>query len=571
MDKTTIRIVSGSAGKSPLEVPTPTLTHYFTAGKLLSFNEPNENGFVFEADKVPDEMVTSLVASTTDLQHVKAGYGFTDKLFPGQDNTTVGAILSAKKTDDGIYIVNKIERAVAKAFGYAPEDFGPGMIFGKLSQECDFSIPASEWVSMKDGKIVSRVSYADGVAAGYPIAANNQWAGSHVENGTWKYHKDGDGNPVFMSVKLISFAGAGHVVNPADPSATITRLAASAARMVNFIPGMDVGPDAPSAMTFADEAKTSDGNYFMSDFMTHPDLLNAEVDKHAYEDDDQDDDVPDDHFAACFMRSDYDNVQDGKPAQSKVRAFRIKNDKGELDRKRLIAAYRAIHGLRGNIEKADRLPFHVRASALALVRHGLKETNKNLQGVNKKVSMLVSGVTLTDAQEAEAIANIEKQLLAAQKVITKGDHDAVVAERDDLKTQITTLTASLTEAKTAITTLQGEKDTLTAKIADGEAEKLAASRYAELNEILPFSDADKADAEKHGEFVKGLAKMSADGFDNAKLTRTVAKLTAQVNSSAPGHITAGAVGGGAPVTNPIPVLNMNGATGENAPGVAVIY
>lgn len=570
MDKLTIRIVSGAGGKNPLEVPAASPTHFYTSGKILSFNEPNDNGYIFEKDKVPDEMVASLVASTTDLQHVKKGYGFTDSLFPGESNTTVGAILAAQKADDGIYIVNKIERAVAKAFGYTPEDFGPGMIFGKLSQECDFNIAASEWVSLdKTGKIVSRLSYADGIAAGYPMAPNKQWAGSHIENGQWKYHYDKDGNPVYMSVQLLSFAGVGHVVNPADPTATITRIAAAAAQMNSFVPGMDDGPlAAPSAMTFAEDSKTSDGNYFMSDFYTHPDLLNAEVDKFADEDDDGK--SPDDHFAASFIKSDYDNVTDGKPAQTKVRAFKIKNDKGEFDRKRLIAAYRAIHGLRGNIEQADRLPFHVRASALALVRHGLKETNKNLQGVTKKVSTLVSGVVLTDAQEAEAVANIEKQLRDAQKIVSKGDYDAKVAEVADLQSQITTLKASLAEAQTAITTLQGEKETLTAKIAEGEAEKLSASRYATLNEILPFSE-DEKKAETHVEYVKNLAKLSEEGFENAKLTRTVSKLAAQVNSGATGHAVAAAAGSGAPAVNPVPVLNMNGQTGDNATGVPVLY
>lgn len=564
-----VRLVSSKGNEFPLDIPTATPTHFFTGGKILSFYPTiNENGYTFEKDNVSDDLVKTLVSSTTDIQHCKAGYGVKDSLVPGENNTTIGAISAAVKSDDGIYIVNKIERICAKAFGYTPEDFGPDKILGKLSQECDFLMPDSEWIvvdKQDPSKILSRIAFADGLALGFPMGPNGAWAGSHVvSNGTWDYCEHDDGY-VYLSVKPVSFSGVGHVAQPADPTAQITRLAA--AKAMSYLPGMDDGPAAPQAMIMADVGgiqKTSDMNFLSADFHEHPDLLNADVAKQEKPFID-DGGLPDDHFAAAWSESDYSNQKDGTPQIKTRRAFPIKNPKtGELDRKKLVAAYRALIGARGDINSASQLPPNVHAHALALVRHGLNQTKpKTTKGVSSQVQTLNQLIaSLSDADEATTLASIEKYLRDSQKMFSKLDMDAKDAEVNESKAQIDTLKASVAEAKEATTAAIAERDELKNKLAEIEADKLSASRYAKLNDVLPFSEEEKS-ATDHADFIKSLASVSAERFEIMCDKREIAKLRASVS-----HTTAS---GSRPGVNPVPSINLATPATDAAANAAVIY
>lgn len=522
-----VRIVSATS-TSKIDLPPPTVTHFYTANRALSFFPMiNRNGYTFEKQNVSEDIVKTLLASTVDIQHVKPSYGEADASHPGQDNLTIGAVANYAMHDEGIDVAHKIERSVAKHYGYTPEDFGPGGILGQVSQECDWSPQTSYFISIDKSdpkKIVSKWSYADGIANGF----KDPQAG---ETGPFG---EVDGNKVYFSLVPLSFSGIGHVRVPADPSAQTYKVAASAKNASDY-PGMDTVEPSPRLLV-GDVNNTTDMNVFANDLLTHPDLLTAAVDKHYKEEDDPK--APDDHYAASFTFSDYSNIVDNKPQDKKVRLFRIKNEKGALDRNRLIAAYHQLYGVRGAVEKRHQLSDATRIHALHKVRQGLKET---LPTNKEKSSML-------DADK-EALEAKARELIAAQKLVSSADHEAVITERDAVKADLAKAVSALEVANATIETLKGEVSERDGKLAEITARELASARLVELEKVLAFSEDEKKD-EKFGEYVASLAKLSDEGFKIEALQRTVAAYQK--------NVAAKTVSGVAnPVLNPVPEFSLN--------------
>jgi hypothetical protein len=558
---------------SPDAAPTlkpiePTGTHFGTAGRLLSyFPQINLNGITFLEEDITPDLVQTLVGSLVDIAHVKPLYGVTSNLVPGAKNATIGAIVDAKMVaGKGIDISCKLERIVTRGFGYTPEDFTPGSGgLATYSQECEFNPLDGHFIVVdksKPDKILHKIPYADGVALGMSMDKI-----SRCVSGKWEYVLH-EGNPVYYAPKPSSFSGVAHLAAPADVSAVTYRMAAAAnlaAQVVEALPGADLqtqldkareliksdynGMDGPPRFPPQDEVGLSDGaayngndlNVYASDFLTHPDILSGVgVDKWDHSEDDANNPkIPDDHFAANYSCMDYSNVADSKPSIMKKRAFRVKNEKGEFDRRRLIAAYRALAGMRGRVDVARDLPNGVKAHAFALVRQGLKETKPKTQ----------KGASSIMDPEIETLNQRIKELQTAQERMVSGDaHAAVVAEVETLK-------AAVAAKEAEHQALSTENTELKAKVKEFQDAALSAERLAALSAVLPYTE-DEKKADTFGEFVKSLAGVSEDRFETMKLQRDNTRL-AQIVSAAQTNGTVRALSGQrAPLAaNPVPANN----------------
>lgn len=216
---------------SKLSLPEPTDSHFFTAGRAISFwPKINANGYTLFKEDVSPSLVQTLVCSTTDLDHIKLGYGATSNEVTGTNNSTMGAIHQAELLDDGIDVVCKLERELVHALGYAPEDFEPGKgIFSSYSQESDFRADEGKYIVVDKAdptKILRTLSYKEGVALGFADKSGKPLVSQQDITGKWHYKEFSGGN-VFYAFKPVSFCGVGHVAHPADDTALIYKLAAS--------------------------------------------------------------------------------------------------------------------------------------------------------------------------------------------------------------------------------------------------------------------------------------------------------------------------------------------------------
>jgi hypothetical protein len=456
-------------------------------------------------------------------------------------------------------VSNKLERLVAQTYGFTPDDFGPGGVLGKFSQEMDFIPDQGKFVVVDDAdrtKIVKTLSYADGLAAGFPEVTGSVGP-SYMDRGEWKYTRF-EGNPVFYAPKPSSFSGLGHVADPADKTAVVLKMAA-AKNKSDFYDGMDGGGVAPDSMSDSGR-RSADMSIWAADTTANPDLLTADVSKFHKEEDDGK--APDDFFACQFSMADFSSVTNGQPSVIQKRAFRIKDDKGNLDRKRLIAAYQALMGVRGAIHKADEIPARVRKHGLSVVRQGLKATLPNF--IKEK-----SSLTMPDLPTVEELNEQIKQLKEV-KAVSKADHDAVIAERDAKAAEVANLTASLEAANAQVESIKTALATAEADVAEFKNKALSAQRYAELEAVLPFGDTEKADADAHEAFKKSLASLTPEQFDIQVLSRKNTKLVAaleaaQANSGTQLRLVAAQM----PQTNPVP--EPSGASAPERLSVANLY
>jgi len=610
-------VASPVSKETDLVLPESSVSHFYTKGRLLSFfPQLTLNGVTFLKEDCPEEVVKTLSGSLTDLDHLKIGYPATSQVVTGTNNAAIGSIIDYKLHDDGVDIVCKLEREIVSALGYSPDDFKPGEgLFASYSQEADYLLTESKFLVLDKNdltKIKKTLSYTEGVELGYTDKSGHPIHSRMGTDGKWDYvlyHDD----PVFLAVSPKSFCGVGHVVNPADASAIISKVTSARngglgsgidndqnpdlefsdlnpsqgfykkhgikgsdgnyhlplppkghpqakryARAVlarahqvtklspeqvaaqvrkakdilgeteksssAFYPGMDEGPDAPREMTglsgVYDNPTGADLNVWADDYMTHPEILTASVDKYADEEDDGK--SPDDFYAACYSDYDFSNKEDGQPADQKSRMFRIKNDKGELDRKRLVAHYRTLTGTRGPVHKLSNMPIQVRRHALATIRQGLKDTNP--------MKRTVSSMEANPEIEALKTRIAELQDQANGKVSAE-DHQKALSAVEAKDAEIAALTAKIAE-------LTDAQKVLSSQLEEIKAKELSTARANELHSILPFTE-DELKAETHVEYVKGLSSYSPVEFENLKLSRKIQALekaqavTEKALSSAP--------------------------------------
>lgn len=490
--------------KKKLIPPENDNTFFYTAGRLLSyFPNVNDNGVAFFREDCK-HLIDTLIASTTDIEHVKPGYSV--PALRGMKNTIMGAICKVHEDEEGIDIISKNELDVAKAMGFTPEDFAKGGGYATFSQECDHFPPDSSWIVVdKDdpSKVIKEISYIDGMTQGYRR--------SHVKDGKWDYFFV-DGNPVYIRVRPLAFVGAGHVAQPADESAVIYAKLLSSKGLASFYPGMD-DPDGGPPRDMVSEAGPQPGalgddrNIFAQDFQLNPDLVMPS----SYDPDaDKDlDSHPDNNFAAVWTEP---HPEKGIHELVKKRQLRIRDAKGKLDRSCLIAAYHALCGMRGNTLVTAGMPSAVQAHALTQVREGLNLTKPSTKEKSTKME--------------------PEQLLAAERAKLAELTAAATAK----ETEIASLQAKITELSSAYEALKAEKEAAVAaketeiaslketvkSFKDGET---AVSRLAELEAIHPLDASDKSE-----EFVKSLASLDEARFETLKLRREIAKRDAALKT-----------------------------------------
>jgi hypothetical protein len=328
-------------------------------------------------------------------------------------------------------------------------------------------------------------------------------------------------------------------------------------KLVGFYPGMDDGPAAPYDMTGLADENTSDLNIWGSDILSHPDILSASADKFDHEAEGKDKKNKDDDFAVNYSCYDLGSVTNGSPKLDKKRLFKIKNDKGDFDRTRLISAYNALTGRRGDTHLINDIPSRVKGHAMALVRHGLKATKPNIKKENS--SIMDPEIQALEARIAE--------MTAAKKLYSAADFAAVETRAATAETELATLKASIAEKETAVTTLKAALEDANKVIGEYKATALASERLAALEAVHPFSE-DEKKAESFPEFVKSLASLTEDGLENAKLKRTIASMQASIKET-PSRVLAAVRT--TPSVNPVPATGAALVEGHPALGLGDLY
>ena len=206
--------------------PAPTGTHFYTAGRMLSYNVPNRNGLVFFREDC-QSVIPTLKNSLANLAHIKPGNDAVDSY--KINNGVIGSIQDVVEDDEGIDILCKNDKALVKAMGFQMEDVSPEGQFASFSQESDFSPQTSPFITVPVNKvdfmtpsdIVDEIPYTEGITKGLKTSYYNPITGR------WNYAYDDKGNAVFIRMRPLSFAGVGHVIRPADNSAQIYSYAAA--------------------------------------------------------------------------------------------------------------------------------------------------------------------------------------------------------------------------------------------------------------------------------------------------------------------------------------------------------
>ncbi len=512
-----------------LTPPESTTSHFYTTGRMITYNEPNYNGLVFFREDCSPKLET-LKHSLADIAHVKAGNGLPP--INGQSNATIGSIFELHEDNEGIDITCKNDRDVVEALGFTEEDFKPiDGLYSSFSQESEFSPASSPVIAVRPG-VMHNINPATDIV--YEMSPDEARARSlstsfyDASTGKWNYQTDEDGNTLFIRLRPISFSGVGHVVHPADQNAAIYTSSACVEgektigelyprSMSDTFPSLDdpgylpPGPDVSGGDTsMFDSAAAND------DFIQHPDLNSASKDYSSIDDNTE---GPDDHYAAVYYQSDKadDPTQPHIDLSSykKTRAFRIRDKKGELDRPRMISAYHALTGMRGNTALSRSLPPQVAHHALAVIRQGLSQTKP------KETKTVMSDLSNPGITQDIAALEARATALSQEKETATAAYQTLTKEFSDFKTAQTEL----------VDTIKAENDALKTKIAEFEGKALCSARLAALEAVHPFSAEEKADAEKFGEFVKSLASVSEDRMETLLVSRELQKAKSEQSTS----------------------------------------
>lgn len=494
-----------AVGTAPkITVPAADGTHFYTGGRMLSFfPQINQNGMTYFKEDV-EPMVETLRSSLADIQHIKPGYGVPDPY--GITNGTIGSVADFLLHDDGIDIICKNEREVVKSLGFDEADFKPGSgKFSNFSQETDYSTSNSPWIVVdKDHpeKILATVDYKQGMELGFKRSHYSP------KTGVWNYYKvnpetlqpASNGHPVYVRIRPTAFSGVGHVMEPADPTGIISSYAASIENGEKMLADMYPGVEAVTGYPGSWDQT--------SDFDNHPDLFSDTTNLDIAGMMKDDEKYPDDHYAAVW----HENTANGP---QKNRALRIKDNKGNYDRNKLVPAYHALSGMRGPTHVTGKMPTMVHGHAMALVRHGLQQTKPKISQETQKSKSMLTEIEVADLQARFNDAAAER--------------DTHAANLEKAVAQVTELKASFDEFKAAQTALVEEKDKALAAIQEELAAKkteleevaakeLASTRLAELEAIHPFTAEEKTE-----EFVKSLSSISDDRMEVLIVRRELAK------------------------------------------------
>lgn len=496
-----------------IATPDPTGTHFYTAGRMLSYSIPNRNGLVFFREDC-QPVLNTLKTSLANLAHIKPGNDAADPY--KINNGVIGAIQDYVEDEEGIDILCKNDKTAVKSMGFKIEDLSPEGQFASFSQESDFSPSTSPFITVPPSKvnyitpadIVDEISYPEAIAKGLKTSYYNPITGR------WNYAYDDKGNAIFIRMRPLSFAGVGHVVKPADRTAQIYSYAA-ALDGEKAISALYPRADDPEAAP--EPPDDFFGSNYADDFIKNPDLLTA-IDKSFS----VEEGGPDEHYAAVW-HSMPQNLTD-KP--EKQRAFKVKDDAGRFQRDRLIAAYHSLSGMRGDTVTAKTMPRAVAAHAMALVRQGLDQTKSKKELSSMNASELTPGINaeLEELKERAKTLSTEKSGVESERDTFKSQLENTQRELSELRTAKEEL---VNELKTQLSDKDTEIETLKGQLAEHANKALSSERLAKLESIHPFSAEEKADEEKFSEFVKSLSSISEDRLETLAVRRELEKTKAE--------------------------------------------
>lgn len=576
-----VRMYSPPDATARIAVPQATDTFFYTAGRMLSyFPKINENGMAFFREDCKG-VAKTLMASMSDVQHEKPNYPDNPKNVNKSIGAICDVLEHEEGIDICCKIEREVAKGLGyTAEDFMP---GKGQ-FAKYSQECDFRPLDTSWIVVDKNdptKLVKEVGYLEGLVAGYRCSrvVDGQWQ-HYFDDGNPVYIRvrptsfSGVGhviNPADTSAQiynysadnstkqvLVSFFPGIDAPNNDVPADMVTNVGDVTGEDANWMANdFQTHPDLiTSALNLqtcdlfcsGHDAKEPYGDVHYADPgfqadkkkrypLDDPEHTRAAAhyfgkpENKAKYSKEQQGHIADqirraeerfgvgDHAESCYAAVYTDpDEKTGLPVQKK--ALRIRDRDGNYDRNKLIAAYHALLGLRGDIATVRNIPLMVRTHALALVRQGLNETKPKVKETpTKSMSMSIE-------QELEALklkeAELNKAISGHDTAVNaiKADYEKALASKDD---EISTVKADLAKAV-------AENEKLVAKIKEFEDAAVAAERLAALEKVLAYTE-DEKKAEAFDKFAKALASMSETEFKMELLTRHNTKLVAELEAN----------------------------------------
>lgn len=299
---------------SQVEAVTPKLTppaandaFFYTAGRMLSYNKPTKNGLVFfREDCMP--VVDTLRSALSNVAHIKPGNDEAPDTY-NLKNGVIGSIYDFLEHDEGIDIVCKNDKGLVQGMGFRDADFSPSGRFASYSQESEYTLADSPFISVPVKKAKEEYFTPQDIKRTYSFqeAQSMRLYPSRFDMRTqsWKFCLDPEGNAVFVRLKPSSFTGVGHVIFPADDSADIYRYTASVnqeqvdkvfggpEKANSGLNGLDAGEPNVMDDVMSNPYLTS----FQDDYIEHPELGDNAVD-----------------YSGVDLQDDFEADEDGTPS-----------------------------------------------------------------------------------------------------------------------------------------------------------------------------------------------------------------------------------------------------------------
>jgi hypothetical protein len=193
----------GSAETGSIELPEPNADYGYAATRAFAFwPVVNSRGATYEREDFDDENLGTFLGVQANLLHDK--------------KQVIGTVFAYQPTAHGIDVGVRVDREQADMHGMDVRDMKPGMDFSRVSVELTKD-PAlnTYYVYKDDGTIVHKIPVLKGREMGLRRT---------TEGDPYRYQ----GMKVAERIKPLRFTGLGFVPNPADVTAELYKVAASA-------------------------------------------------------------------------------------------------------------------------------------------------------------------------------------------------------------------------------------------------------------------------------------------------------------------------------------------------------
>lgn len=193
---------------SSLKLPESNLDYAYAAMRVLSFwPVVNSNGATFFREDMTPEVLSTLSGKQVNLEH--------------DLRAIVATVQSVSMSDAGIDVVVEIDRQIAANQGLDLTDMGLGNRFSKCSIECRRSGAGSSFVAYDSYGVVSEIIP--------PEQARAMGLRRTTLDDPFMYF----GKRLAERISVVRFTGLGLTANPADTTAVVYKMAASATNHKN--------------------------------------------------------------------------------------------------------------------------------------------------------------------------------------------------------------------------------------------------------------------------------------------------------------------------------------------------